>query len=134
MTARSAAPDQRFRRAHRLSKDREFQAVFGARMRKSDGPMTLYTKPNELPHSRLGLSVGRRVGNAVKRNLLKRLIREAFRLNRHAFPAPYDVVVVLRPHETRTLDEYESMLLGCLEKAHESWLKRGERGSDDTAN
>ena len=82
--------------------------------------MTLYTKPSDLPHSRLGLSVGRRVGNAVTRNRLKRLIREAFRLNRHAFPAPYDMVVVLRPHETRTLNEYEAMLTRCLEQAHES--------------
>lgn len=129
-----SAPDRRFRRAHRLSKNSEFQDVFNARMRKSDGPLTLYTRPSDLPHSRLGLSVSRRVGNAVKRNRLKRLIREAFRLNRHAFPAPYDMVVVLRPHETRTLAQYEAMLLGCLGKAHESWGKRGDRGSDNPDN
>jgi len=43
--------------------------------------------------SRLGLSVGKRVGRAVQRNRWKRAIRRAFRIHRHLLPAPYDLVV-----------------------------------------
>jgi len=123
----TSAEPPHFRRRHRLSKDRDFQRVFDARMRKTAGPMTLYTRPNGLLNSRLGLSVGRRVGNAVRRNRLKRLIREAFRLNRPHFPAPYDMVVVLRPHTPLGLADYAHMLKDCLGRAHEEWQRRAER-------
>lgn len=53
--------------------------------------------PNGLERSRLGLSVGRRVGNAVRRNRIKRLLREAWRLNRDLLGTPCDVVFVPRP-------------------------------------
>jgi ribonuclease P protein component len=45
---------------------------------------------------RLGVTVGRRVGNSVRRNRIKRLIREVFRRNQGLFPAPCDVVLVAR--------------------------------------
>ena len=113
-----------FTRRHRLSRDDAFRRVFEARVRKSDGPMTLYTKPNGLEHPRLGLSIGRKVGNAVRRNRVKRLLREAFRLNTHRFPASYDMVVVMRPHPPLALGEYEAMLQTCLTRCHDEWRKR----------
>jgi ribonuclease P protein component len=51
--------------------------------------------PNDLTHGRLGLVVSRKVGRAVRRNRLKRVIREVFRLNKPAF-AGLDVVVIPR--------------------------------------
>ncbi|MCI5133865.1 MAG: ribonuclease P protein component [Candidatus Electrothrix sp. AW2] len=47
--------------------------------------------------SRLGISVPRKVGNAVQRNRIKRIIREAFRLHREVFPEQSDIVFAVRP-------------------------------------
>ena len=59
--------DERFLRSHRLRKDREFQAVYASRHRRESGPLLVYGRPNDLGHQRLGLSVSRKVGGAVKR-------------------------------------------------------------------
>ena len=61
-----------------------------------DGVMVVYGCENELPHARLGLSVSRKVGNAVFRNRWKRLLREAFRTRRAELPAGIDLVVIPR--------------------------------------
>jgi ribonuclease P protein component len=46
--------------------------------------------------ARLGLIVTKKVGSAVRRNRIKRLCREYFRLNRHRWPKPYDIVLIAR--------------------------------------
>ncbi len=118
-----------FPRRARLSKDREYQRVFAARMRRSAGALTLHALPNNLPHHRLGLSVGRRAGSAVARNHAKRLIREAFRLDRPDLPrtdaGAYDLVVSLRAPLALNLDSLRSTLLRLAREAHDSWIARG---------
>jgi ribonuclease P protein component len=47
--------------------------------------------------SRLGISVHRKVGNAVRRNRIKRIVRETFRLHREIFPQSSDIVFTVRP-------------------------------------
>lgn len=66
--------------------------------------------PNDLPDSRWGLSVSRRIGTAVKRNRIKRLIRESIRLLRPELPKGYDVIIVIKPHETMKLEDYQRIL------------------------
>jgi len=81
-------------RRQRLLKSSDFRAVYAARARAADTRLVVYARPNGLGWTRLGVSVGKRVGGAVQRNRIKRLLREAFRLSRASFPAGYDVVIV----------------------------------------
>jgi ribonuclease P protein component len=72
--------------------------------------LTLWAVRNELEFSRIGISIGRIVGNAARRNRIKRLLRESFRLMQSELPAGYDWVIALRPHEPLTLGEYRKLL------------------------
>ena len=56
----------------------------------------VYVARNDLELTRLGLSVGRRLGKAVVRNRVKRLLREAFRLTRQRLPDGVDLIVIPR--------------------------------------
>jgi ribonuclease P protein component len=111
-------------KSHHLRLPREFDAVYAAKVRESRGPVTVYATPNALGHPRLGLSVSRKVGTAVRRNRIRRLLREAFRLMQHDFPRGYDLVLVVRPHEPLMLAEYQKMLSGAMFRLHQAWQRR----------
>lgn len=61
------------------------------------GGFLVVGRANELDHSRLGVTVTKKTGTAVTRNLIKRLVRELFRLNRHRWPGGLDLVFIARP-------------------------------------
>jgi ribonuclease P protein component len=116
-----------FPRRMRLSGRRQFSRVYGAKVRASAGPLMIYAAPNDLGIARLGLSVSRRVGTAVERNRIKRLLREAFRHLQHDWPQPnpgYDVVVSVRPHDSLELAEYATHLRQAFQSLHQSWSKK----------
>jgi len=56
--------------------------------------LVVYVRPNGLPVPRLGIAVPGRLGNAVKRNRVKRRVREASRAAAAAMPAGADIVIV----------------------------------------
>jgi ribonuclease P protein component len=91
------ARDERLRKRDRLRLRHDFARVFAARRRASGPLLVVYVAENGLPWSRLGLSVSRRVGHAVRRNYVRRRIREAFRTSRMNLPTGLDIVCVARP-------------------------------------
>ncbi len=105
--------EQRFRftREQRLRTRAEFDAVFNRRQRISAGPLLAFVATNELNRTRLGISMSRRVGVAARRNRIKRMLREAFRLEQHGLPQGWDIVIVPRPHEPMPLERYRELLM-----------------------
>jgi len=74
--------DQGFSKKERLLKRREFQLVFDNGERFGNNQLKIYALSNGDSVSRLGLVVGRKFGNSPKRNRFKRILREAYRLNK----------------------------------------------------
>jgi ribonuclease P protein component len=88
-----------------LSRSAEFDRVYRQGRSLGNRYLVLYCFPRSgEQQSRLGLSVSRKVGGAVDRNRVKRLLREAFGLEAQALAPGHDVVIVARP-EARELAE-----------------------------
>ena len=123
------APRLSFTRRQRLTHARQFDAVYAGKVQRSRGPLAVHGIPNGLEFCRLGLSVGRRVGGAVARNRAKRLVREAFRLEREALPSGQgqglDLIVVVRPSAGGLeLDSCRILLCDLVRGLSETWAKR----------
>ncbi len=99
-------------RRGRLSRSAEFERVYRQGRARSNRFFVVYAFAGQqgpgVAAPRLGLSVSRKVGGAVERNLVKRLLREAFALEHALVPPRQDVVVVARP-EARALAEREGL-------------------------
>ena len=96
-----------FPKSKRLVRNSQFKEVLGRGLRVSDGLVTLYMAKNDCGYPRLGVSVGKSCGNAVVRNRLKRLLREAFRQSQDEIPADFDYLLMISRSRTK-LDKSDS--------------------------
>jgi ribonuclease P protein component len=86
-----------------LKKKWEFEKVYKNGRRYWNKTFVIYIMPNKININfrgrlnRLGLTVSKKVGKSVKRNRVKRLIRESFRLSQEQIMPGYDIVVVAQP-------------------------------------
>ncbi len=107
------------RKEQRVKTNEEFSKVFKNGQSVANRQFVLYKLPKEGQGPfRLGLSVSKKVGNAVTRNQVKRYIREVFRLKEDSIEKNTDYVVIARkPAASMSFTEVEQSLLHVLRKA-----------------
>ncbi len=118
-----------FGRAQRLCGSREFTRLKKDGERRACGGLLLnWHRSGVGSEVRLGLVTSRRVGGSVVRSRVRRLIREAFRLNQHEISGPVRLVLVARPSIVgKTLPMVERDLRRCLREAG-LWIERAKTG------
>ncbi len=79
-----------------LKSNYEFRRLYSKGKSSASSRLVLYCRRNRLRRSRLGITVGTKLGNAVVRNKVRRRLREIYRTNENLFASGYDIVVVAR--------------------------------------
>lgn len=90
-----------FPKSKRLVSNEQFKAVLARRLRVSNGLLALFIAENDCEYPRVGISISKSCGNAVVRNRLKRLLREAFRQSQEEIPAGFDYLLMISPKELK---------------------------------
>lgn len=102
----------RMKREHRLRKKEDFQSVFKSGKSVANRQFVVYTlaKSDQSP-TRFGLSISKKIGNAVTRNRIKRLVKEVIRLQMDQIQSHHDVVIIARkPAAEMTFHEIDKSI------------------------
>ncbi|MBP1041343.1 ribonuclease P protein component [Vagococcus sp. BWB3-3] len=86
------------KKSYRIKKENEFQAIMQKKQSFANKNFVVYVDFREQPHFRVGLSVGKKIGNAVTRNYVKRQIRENLRLLGTEIKQGSNIIVIARPN------------------------------------
>jgi ribonuclease P protein component len=87
---------QSFGRHERIRKKRDYVAIYEQGVRRYSKHFTVIERRNQEGIRRLGITVSKKVGIAVQRNRVKRLLREFFRLNKTRVSSSQDIVIIAK--------------------------------------
>lgn len=82
---------------YRLKKNKDFRKVYSRGRSFADRKIVVYLYKNDQDESRIGFSVSKKVGKAVIRNRIRRILKEICRLNRPKIKKGYDIIIIARP-------------------------------------
>ena len=94
----------------------DFDRIYALRQRAGDRHLLVFAARNALEYTRVGLSVSRKHGNAVRRARIRRMLREAFRLCRHELPQGLDLILIPRIDSRPALSDYQGSLTAIARK------------------
>jgi ribonuclease P protein component len=110
----------------RVTRRADIDRLFDTGGRASNSVVMICAHPNGLSCTRGGVAVGVRHGNAVKRNRIKRICREAIRLTRPELPAGWDFMLVPRAGRAMTLAAVRDALTSLAAKAVQNYPRAGK--------
>lgn len=124
-----------FRKDQRLRTNEQFKSVLDRNCCVRNSDLLLFTAENDCQYPRLGVSVSKSCGNAVVRNRVKRLIREAFRRNQHEIDQRYDYLVIAAKPRGKKLknDPYKKktpLFTTKIDEVNEMFLKLAVSGAE----
>lgn len=99
------------KRRYRIRTDKRFQEIRRHGRSYANHLLVLCALPNDLDYSRFGFAVNSRIGSAVRRNRIKRRLREIVRLQQNTLQPGWDVVLIAR-QPIRSAD-YHEMETAC---------------------
>lgn len=79
-----------------LKMNRAFQRAYRKGSYKAGRYLVIYALENRLNHNRLGVTTGKRFGNSVQRNRMRRIIKEIYRLMESSFHTGFDIVIMAK--------------------------------------
>ena len=80
----------------RVKRNEDFSKIIARKKSFANSCFIIYKDENQMGHGRVGISVSKKLGNAVTRNRVKRLLREVYRLHRHEIKDDYCLLLVGR--------------------------------------
>lgn len=112
-----------------LRRPQDFERVYGSGVRSGDDHLLIYVHHNDLNLLRAGVSVSRKHGSAVHRNVKRRRLKEAFRLLQHELPGGLDLILIPRQRDDSGLADYLASIKSLVPRLARRLQRNAENGS-----
>ena len=112
-----------------LRRAQDFERVYGSGVRSGDDHLLIFVHSNDLNVIRAGVSVSRKHGSAVHRNVKRRRLKEAFRLLQHELPSGLDLILIPRQRDDSGLADYKASIKTLVPRLARRLQRNSESGS-----
>ena len=106
------------KKAYRVTRNEEFSEIISQKHSSANAFFVVYYADRKEEHARVGISVSKKLGNAVERNKIKRQVREMVKVLVNFEKCPKDLIIIVRkPYLNRTFAQNTNDLEIALKKA-----------------